>query len=59
MFTDVVSLVTSDELVGAAGLTKINLQGNPYCNKSWTAEDDSRRCTFYCGQGLHLLAAKV
>ncbi|KAG0605446.1 hypothetical protein M758_9G059900 [Ceratodon purpureus] len=55
MITDV---VTSEGLVIAAGLTKINMQGNPYCNKSWTSEDDSRRCTFYCGQRCIYLPPK-
>ena len=27
-----------------------SVQGNPYCNKRWTSEDDSQRCTFYCRQ---------
>ncbi|KAG0616822.1 hypothetical protein M758_5G144000 [Ceratodon purpureus] len=34
------------------------LQGNPYCNKSWTSEDDSRRCTFYCGHPCIYLPQK-
>ncbi|KAG0558162.1 hypothetical protein KC19_10G008900 [Ceratodon purpureus] len=55
MITDV---VTSEGLVLAAALTAINVQGNPYCNKRWTSEDDSQRCTFYCRQPCIYLSPK-
>ncbi|KAG0605504.1 hypothetical protein M758_9G064400 [Ceratodon purpureus] len=54
----ITDVATSDDLVIAAGLAIINLQGNPYCNKGWTSEGDSQRCTFYCGQRCIYLPPK-
>ncbi|KAG0602338.1 hypothetical protein M758_10G008000 [Ceratodon purpureus] len=54
----ITGVVASEGLVIAAGFTKINMQGNPYCNETWTSEDDSRRCSFYCGQRCIYLSPK-